>query len=85
MSKPLPIEPGQRFRSVAGELVWTVAEIFDDPCGQSHTRLVLVGDRWTRKTISCALLQDPDEFLPLGVAGRRDPPRLGLFGRRRVA
>jgi hypothetical protein len=84
MSK-LQIEPGQRFRSTDFDLLWVVAEIFEDHCGRPHARLALAEDSWTRKTLACDHLADAQYFAPLDEAPRPTRSPLALFRRKRVA
>jgi hypothetical protein len=53
------IAPGERFRPIEiPGTAWEVEEVGPDPLGNPHARLVLVGDRSTRRTIACARLLD---------------------------
>lgn len=58
------VQSGQRFRPLAFPwLEWEVEEVFADPAGRPHAKLVLAGDPTTRKTVACALLLDGGHFM----------------------
>lgn len=60
---------GQRYRSQQIPAIeWDVVDVFDDPAGMPHARLVLVDDHNTRKTIACAQLLDNRYFIMVAAA-----------------
>jgi hypothetical protein len=62
------VSPGERFRAIeVPGIAWEVEEVAADPLGNQHARLVLVGDRSTRRTLACARLLDERRW-------RRLPP-----------